>query len=305
MKFPFKKAFKSIKNVGKSRNTHPKEEGWSTIHSTSTTIPKQEEIQPPRAPSRASSPLLTRRASNRISQLFTRNNNSNVDLTSIPLSEREHTPEHEPAPVLKRVPSLVIPAAQSSSLPYLRSTPSVDDISFVTPPQTPGHSPQLERTISLSRLPSTSQRSSKRFSVIDLHRVFTFTASPSIPGEDRDQDTEASSRPSHDTVPSLPPLVISNDATSTTPSSPSSSYHPVINVSPLEHQLDNNTNANGESNAQWRSPGVQWHRLSDDPAGVPNDISMEMRLDSLHFDSLSFDPDDFDVSMTLDGKRRS
>jgi len=29
----------------------------------------------------------------------------------------------------------------------------------------------------------------------------------------------------------------------------------------------------------------------------PGDLSFEMRLDSLHFDSLSFDPEDFDVSM--------
>jgi hypothetical protein len=31
---------------------------------------------------------------------------------------------------------------------------------------------------------------------------------------------------------------------------------------------------------------------------------MEMRLDSLHFDSLSFDPEDFDVSMAVAGNQR-
>lgn len=29
----------------------------------------------------------------------------------------------------------------------------------------------------------------------------------------------------------------------------------------------------------------------------PRDLSFEMRLDSLHFDSLSFDPEEFDISM--------
>lgn len=31
----------------------------------------------------------------------------------------------------------------------------------------------------------------------------------------------------------------------------------------------------------------------------PRDISFELRLDSLHFDSLSFNAEDFDVSMNL------
>jgi len=33
------------------------------------------------------------------------------------------------------------------------------------------------------------------------------------------------------------------------------------------------------------------------PPQRPGDLSFEMRLDSLHFDSLSFDPEGFDVSM--------
>lgn len=53
-------------------------------------------------------------------------------------------------------------------------------------------------------------------------------------------------------------------------------------------------------------PAVAEARRSDDqPAGVPRDVSFEMRLDSLHFDSLSFDPEEFDVSLALDGTRRS
>src|SRR6202042_3368833 len=142
---------------------------------------------------RAPSPLLTRRASRRISQLFSRSNYSNVNLISVPPSEPKPTPEPAPAPepLPERPPSLVISTAQSSSLPYLRDTdtsPSVDDLGVPTTPASADiNSPLTERPISPS-LSSTSRKSSRRFSVMDLHRLFTFSSSPSIPVEDLDQD---------------------------------------------------------------------------------------------------------------------
>lgn len=42
------------------------------------------------------------------------------------------------------------------------------------------------------------------------------------------------------------------------------------------------------------------HTHHDDNLSTPrrlSDLSFEMKLDSLHFDALSFDPEDFDVSM--------
>ena len=45
-----------------------------------------------------------------------------------------------------------------------------------------------------------------------------------------------------------------------------------------------------------------FHTRHDADTGFPTprrlgDLSFEMKLDSLHFDSLSFDPEDFDVPM--------
>jgi hypothetical protein len=101
-------------------------------------------------------------------------------------------------------------------------------------------------------------------------------------------------------VPSLPPLVTSNDAISTT-SSTSSYNYPPITFSSLENQPNDNT---GRSKTQWRTQEEQQHWSSDKPAELPRDISVEMRLDSMHFDSLSFDPEDFDMSLAMDGRRR-
>ena len=300
IKLPFQKAFRSIKNVGRSssgRKPHSKDI-WS-FSKSSPNVPakgaraqQQEKIQPPpTVPPRAPSPLLTRQASRRLSQLFTRNNHSNVTLPLAVLSEPEPTPGLARPP--ERPPSLVISTEQSSSLPYLRNTDtslSIDDlILLATPPK--ANVPQTDSPTSRS-LSSSSKRSSQRVSVIDLHRLFTF----SIPGEDQHSITGL--RPSRDTAPSLPSLLVSNDATSTTTSGTSSTassynYAP-HNFSPT---LESNRNSNGRSKNQWGASEVH-HRWSSD--GVPSDIDGEMRLDSLHFDSLSFDPENFDLSRRMD-----
>ena len=293
IKLPFQKAFRSIKNVAKSsssRKPHAKSI-WSSSQSNSNvaskepSIQQQEEIKPPVL----SSPLLIRQPSRRLSQLFGRSNRSNVNLISTIASEPDPAPEPAPAPPPKSPPSPVISTAQSSSLPYLRNTdtsPSVDDLSASI--STDAHTHQAERPTS----PSLSKRSSRRLSAVDLHRLFTFSTS-SI-GEDHD----SSPRPSQDVVPTLLPLVASNDTTSTTSSTSSHKYLP-IDFSPTFGSVDTNVT----SKAQWRAAEVQRQHRAE-PAGVPRDIDVEMRLDSLHFDSLSFDPEDFDVSLEMDGNQR-
>jgi hypothetical protein len=308
IKLPFQKALRSIKNVGRSsssRKPHSKDI-WSSSKSTPNVPTKgaraqqQEEIQPPpTVPPRVSSPLLTRQASRRLSQLFTRNNHSNVTLPLAVLSEPEPVPDLAPPP--DRPPSLVISTAQSSSLPYLRNTdtsPSINDLVILATPSK-ANVPQADSSTSRS-LSSSSKRSSQRFSVMDLHRLFTFS---SIPGED--QNSITSLRLSHDTAPSLPSLLVSNDATSTTTSgtsSTASSYNAPHNFSPT---LESNRNSNSRSKNHWGTSEVQHRWSGDDPAGVPSDIGGEMRLDSLHFDSLSFDPENFDLSLRMDEGRKS
>lgn len=275
IKMPFQKAFRSIKNVGKAshRKSHAQRPTRASVSilSGEVKIPQQE-IEPPRA----SSPMLTRRSSRRLSQLFTRANHSSTELTSAP---SEHG-------------SLVTCTTQSSSLPYLGSSetsPSVDDLGVIIDSKSTARafSPTL-----------SSKRSFRRFSVLDLHRFFTFSSSPSIHAEDQDTSPRASQD-----IPSLPPFVSPElsipfvSATSTPsefvspPTSPTSPISPTYSVETIS---DKN---------QW-GPSTEMLR-SGQPVGVPRDLTFEMKLDSLHFDSLSFDPDDFDVSVTADGKRRS
>ena len=200
----------------------------------------------------AQTPTLTRQGSRRLSQLFSRSNNSNVDLTSSssdPITLTSH--------------------------PVPEQSPVVDELGVTLDP----HS---ERPISPSLL---SRRSSRRFSVLDLHRIFTFSSTPSIPVEDQ----ELSPRGSQD--PASLPIFVSRDGgsvPSTTLSEFSAGGSSMYPVNTQDH---------------WRS-SADFRPSTDGPKGVPGDFGFEMRLDSLHFDSLSFDPEEFDVSLAMDGQHR-
>lgn len=119
--------------------------------------------------------------------------------------------------------------------------------------------------------PST-RRSRKRFSVNELHRLFSFSPEP----------------PSSSTFPS------------TTTSASISSTHSYSDVPyAAVHFVDDDYGREVEGKY-----GRNLDLLDGDdgelpPPSQPSDISFELRLDSLHFESLSFDPEDFDVSMNL------
>ncbi|KAG0705214.1 hypothetical protein DFH29DRAFT_908104 [Suillus ampliporus] len=128
---------------------------------------------------------------------------------------------------------------------------------------------QDERSVSPS--PST-KTSRKRFSVNELHRLFSFSPEP----------------PSSSTSPSPS----TSASTSSTHSYPDVPYAAV-------HFVDEDYGKEVEGKY-----GRNLELLDDDDGELPppsrlRDISFEMRLDSLHFDSLSFNPEDFDVSMNL------
>lgn len=267
IKMPFQKAFKSIKNVGKSSSSKkphakdiwPGSQSAPGISKSTQTSPQkpQEEIVP-----RAPTPMLTRQGSRRLSQLFSRSNNSNIDLTSSP---------SDPITLSSSTTESSTLTSQANPGP----SPMVDELGVALEPNT-------ERPISPSL---SSRRSSRRFSVLDLHRIFTFSSIPSIPVEDQ----ELSPRGSQD-APSLPTLV-SRDGSSV-PSTTSSEFSAGGSAMyPVDEQ------------GHWRSSADLRHS-TDEPKGVPGDLGFEMRLDSLHFDSLSFDPEEFDVSLAIDGQRR-
>lgn len=287
IRMPFQKAFRSIKNVGKAssyrnRKPHPPaKDTWPRRASEPVISPREmnmipqrrqqeEEIEPPRP----SSPMLTRRSSRRLSQLFTRGNHSSTELPNSVPSEHGS------------LVTCTTASSQSSSIPYFGNadtSPSVDDLGVIIDAKSSARA--LSPTLS-------SKRASRRFSVLDLHRFFTFSSSSSIHAEDQDPSPRASQD-----IPSLPPFVppelsIPFVSTASTPSEfvspPTSPTYSVDTISGNKHQWPPSVNIR-----------------SGQPAGIPRDLSFEMRLDSLHFDSLSFDPDDFDVSVTTDGARRS
>lgn len=129
---------------------------------------------------------------------------------------------------------------------------------------------QEERPTSPS--PPSTQKSRKRFSVNELHRLFSFSPEP----------------PSSSIVPS----------TSTSPSTSSTLSYPDVPYTAV-HFVDDDYGREIEGK-YGRNPDL----LDDDDDELPSptrsrDISFELRLDSLHFDSLSFNAEDFDVSMNL------
>ena len=260
IKIPFQKAFNSIKNVGKSAsNRKPRTKGIFPSSQSASGISKgaqllpQEEIVPG-----AQTPALTRQGSRRLSQLFSRSNNSNVDLMSSSDPIMLGSSNTEPSTLTTH------PAPEQS--------PMVDEFSVALEPNS-------EQPISSSL---SSRRSSQRFSVLDLHRIFTFSSTSSIFVDDQ----ELSPRGSQE-APSLPTLV-SGSVPSTTSSEFSAGGSAMYPVDEQDH---------------WRS-SADFRLSTDEPKGVPGDLGSEMKLDSLHFDSLSFDPEEFDVSLAMDGQRR-
>ncbi|KAG2147353.1 hypothetical protein BD769DRAFT_1415826 [Suillus cothurnatus] len=127
---------------------------------------------------------------------------------------------------------------------------------------------QGERPTSPS--PPSTQRSRKRFSVNELHRIFSFSSEP----------------PSSSTVPST------SASTSSTLSYPDVPYAAV-------HFVDDDYGR--EIEGKYGRNLDLFHGDDDElpSPSRPRDISFELQLDSLHFDSLSFNAEDFDVSMNL------
>ncbi|KAG1800792.1 uncharacterized protein HD556DRAFT_1229902 [Suillus plorans] len=179
----------------------------------------------------------------------------------------------------------ILSSSTTTSLPYLKgsdTTPSIAEIrpsyEFIERPLTPYLRPissddfqHDERPTSPN--PPSTQASRKRFSVNELHRLFSFSPEP----------------PSSFTVPS----------TSTSASTSSTHSYPDVPYAAV-HFVDDDYGREIEGKY-----GRNLDLLDGDDDELPlpsrpRDISFELRLDSLHFDSLSFNAEDFDVSMNLE-----
>ncbi|KAH7930896.1 hypothetical protein BV22DRAFT_1042979 [Leucogyrophana mollusca] len=274
------KAFKSIKNlnVGKSAQRKPHvKELWTSSESMpgifkgmQEQIRQQQEQCAPPLPQ----PSLSRRNSRSLSHLF--------QSAKPPRSEWNTKPS---PPVSPSEPTHIIPSDTSSSLPYLRGSDTTTSLVEVFAPSDYEGSP--DRPVS----PGLSVRKSRRrFSVLELHRLFSFSSSSP-----------------DDPMPTSPTTAF---ASSCSPSAPSSSTSTTSSECPdvpteegayaavrfLDLDVDeiNDDALTKQSAPHWRRSLGAEHNSALPP---PRDLSFEMRLDSLHFDSLSFDPEDFDVSM--------
>jgi hypothetical protein len=251
------KAFQSIKNVAKgSSRKPPAQDVWSLDGKGGSHNEREEE--PPRDSSeqrRPRAPTLSRRSSSRISQLFSSPNKTH-NISSV---ESEH--------------ALISSAFQSEislhSFPVQRSSMPIISHADTHPSlELPmDDDPQLSvRPVS----PTSSTKSSlrRRFSILELGGLFSSSSSkpPSYLSSSLSKSLSSAPVMFRDPSTNSSAPSTSTEASSDTPDTPED----VCLINPLP------------------CPNSKLGEEAGDP-----DLASEMRLDSLHFDSLSFDPDEF------------
>lgn len=264
------KALQSIKNVGRSSRKQHIKDLWTSSESVPGVFKglqeqirqQQEQLHPEPAPSPAKGrPSLSRSNSRSLSQMF-----------QSAMSFRPPSPFHPHLPASSEIPPS--PAPSTSPARVKTSSPMPTICEALTP------QPISDRPDS----PSPSVKSNKRFSVRELHKIFAFS-SP-LPDD---------SLPPSPTSPPPPPQNVSVPSTSASsdyPDVPTEGAHATIHFLDLD-------------NVDRKLTGFPHHPAvvdDDDDYGTllsqrQRDLSFEMRLDSLHFDSLSFDPERFNMSM--------
>lgn len=256
------KAFRSLKNVGKSSIR-------SRLNSPGASIPTPVEGDDPSL--RETTQTVSHRGSVILSQLFT----SNATLksrTSVSSFENQR-PRHDSSvsTLEQRIPALTkstpynhIPTSPNSPIPHFLdplSSSSCQDSSC-----------QISRSSSPTSIQTFSNK--RRFSMISLQRLFSFSSSD------------------HDVKPS--------DSGSTTPTSTSMSRNssgpsatsslgpdtPTEGIPPLSLHLS----LEGDDKHFFVASDSQSAAV---PALESEDVSFEMRLDPLHFETLSFDASRF------------
>ncbi|KAF8553416.1 hypothetical protein OG21DRAFT_1253893 [Imleria badia] len=265
------KALQSIKNVGKaSHRTHVKELWTSSESMPGIFKGVQEQIrsqqaQPPTLPKKGS---LTRANSRSLSQIFHPVKPARVESTFTVCVASSAVPVEA---------NYVLPATNPSSLPHLRFNNT--NLSLNEAPSTLTTDDALNRPI--SSIPYTKKSTSRKFSVRELHRLFSFSSSPD----------DASSSP---TATSSSARSNSKPHTSTSPRDyPDDPMEEDISADAHFVDLDS---ADRKLASQYCQAFHAHHDNGISPPRRLSDVSFEMKLDSLHFDSLSLDAEDFHVS---------
>ncbi|KAI0050011.1 hypothetical protein FA95DRAFT_700804 [Auriscalpium vulgare] len=267
-------AFRSIKNVGKTTRKTPAQDVFpakenavagalrgESMREARREVWDTEDGQPQPQPPRAPTPKLARRMSRPLSQMFGRGHSSAAD-------ESEHAsavPQSQSA----YIPSSTSEARRLSSL-------SAGSLHTLRPGEGDSDRPASP---SLSTAPSTSSR--RRFSFVNLQSLFTNPASSS----------STSPAATNDSLPSTagPQTPVEDDdapryfSRFSTPGTSSS-----LDIDMEEHYMESRKSSSSNLDSHAR-------QSRDEPP--ERDISFEMRLDSLHFESLSFDVDRFDIDV--------
>ena len=251
------RAFRSIRNVGRGtqRKTSIKENcpSSNSLYSMDSRQTLRQNEQTPSPAHQLRDRTLPRRASITLSHLF-------QSPEALPVSDLPSSSEPE-------LNSASPP--ESSSATDADSSPSLREQTDRPPSETDsdGVGPR-----SSSPCPSTTRSFRQRFSVIDLHRLFSFAPSAS----------KASSS------------LASTTSTISTPSTPSMSRGPST-ISSSSDAPDTPVDGAGHINSEYDkfAAGSRDALSYNDEPRILRDISFEMRLDSLHFDCLSFDADNF------------
>ena len=250
------KVFRSMKIVGKgSKNKHHTSDipPLPPIRKEQTARNNTEEDLPPRS----KSPTVSRRRSSLLSQLFSPSTSS--------VDKSHNTPE---IPEQSTIPLSISTSPFSPNMTPRPPSPSHD---LLDPSPSGSSDPEAEYRGIRSASPSPSIRTfsgKRRFSMLGLQRLFSFSTDSEPTDSYPLNMSRNSSGPS--TVSSLGPDTPTEERT---PSPPL----------PYQLQLD------------LQGAGKPLDMLSSIPTPDvdPGDISYEMRLDSLHFDALSFDVDRF------------
>lgn len=265
------KALQSIKNVSKrSHRDHVKELWTSSENMPGIFKGIQEQVRSQQGHPPATSPKkgsLSRNSSRSLSQIFRPAGSPRLEST---FTVRVETPvtlanAHQAPPTTG--PSSPIRLEHNSTNPSLNEVPGVvmsDDA--------------LNRPLFSSL--SVKKNINTKFSVRELHRLFSFSSS------------------SPDDSSSTPAAATELGSILPTPTSTSSPDYPDVPMEEYEYVDAHLVDLSPDRKPTPRNRrGRRTHREDHPTPRRLSDLSVEMKLDSLHFDALSFDPDDFDVPM--------
>lgn len=276
-------ALRSIKNVGKLSRKQPAPAHIVNTHS----LIKDENVGPatPSVASRGGKETLSKRRSRPLSQIFRLNQEEGLPADAVPPSPTATVRPTSPAFSIASPPLSPTSPTRSSMRSSIQSSlrpSSPSPQPGPSRPTSPIHYDYLPTSPDSLRPKSSSFR--KRLSLLELPRLFSSPSTVSSASSVSTPSTASLEDPPSDVPPTPLPTTTSLARRSSKSSSKRS-----WSTSRLGDD-DNEEEDYGEI-----QPATSLSMVKEEDSYV-NDISLEMRLDSLHFESLSFDPNDFTVS---------